>query len=101
MSEEQKKTDDKKVDDPVAIFILEELHGAETPVSPDALARAYYKPRAKKDERPDTWRKYLPAVRQQALHLARTGRINIIRKGEVADPKAPIKGLFKLVIAKG
>ncbi|WP_421779759.1 DUF3253 domain-containing protein [Kiloniella litopenaei] len=93
MSDEKKKTDD-----PIAIFILGELYGAENAVSPDALARAYYKPRAKKEDRPDAWRKYLPAVRQQALHLARTGRINIIRKGEVADPNAPIKGLFKLVI---
>ncbi|MCZ4281001.1 DUF3253 domain-containing protein [Kiloniella laminariae] len=95
MSEEKQKTDD-----PVAVFILGELSGAEAPMSPDNLARAFYKPRAKKEDRPDSWRKYLPAVRQQALYLARSGRINIIRKGEVVDPKAPIKGLFKLAIAE-
>lgn len=91
MSEE-----DKKQDDPVASFILAALYGAEEPLSPDAIARDYYKPRAKKGDRADAWRKYLPAVRQQALHLARSGRINILRKGEVADPNAPIKGLIKL-----
>ncbi|WP_020594501.1 DUF3253 domain-containing protein [Kiloniella laminariae] len=95
MSEEKQKTDD-----PVAVFILGELYGAEAPMSPDNLARAFYKPRAKKEDRPDSWRKYLPAVRQQALYLARSGRINIIRKGEVVDPKAPIKGLFKLAITE-
>ena len=32
------------------------------------------------------WRKYLMAVRQQAIFLARSGRLEITRKGEVIDP---------------
>ena len=98
MSDDQQKTKD----DPVAAAILAELAGLGTGKSldPQAVAKAYAQTRAKKSDPPDLWRRYLPAVRQQALHLARQGRIVILRKGEVADPNAPVKGLIKLALPK-
>jgi hypothetical protein len=35
-------------------------------------------------------------VRQQALHLARQGRIAILRKGRPVDPNKPVKGVIRL-----
>ena len=61
----------------------------------DAL-RAFAATRAKPSDPPDLWRRYLPAVRQQALHLARQGRIAILRKGKPVDPNKPVKGVIRL-----
>ena len=44
---------------------------------------------------PDLWRRYLNAVRQQSIHLARAGRIEILRKGKPADPNN-FKGVYRL-----
>ena len=84
--------------DPVAKAILETLaeRGAGGSISPVEAAQAYAKPRAKPSDPPDLWRRYLPAARQQALHLARAGRIAILRKGKPVDPHKPVKGVIRL-----
>ncbi len=89
--------------DPGALKILEllEAGGPEHTVSPDDVARAFAEPRRKKSDPPDVWRRYMHAVRQQAIHLARAGRIVILRRGEPQDPHAPIKGLIRLALPKG
>jgi hypothetical protein len=86
--------------DAVAQAILAQLEaaGAGASLSPDDIARAYAEARRKKSDPPDLWRRYLNAVRQQALHLAREGRIVILRRGEPQDPHAPIKGLVRLAL---
>jgi hypothetical protein len=86
--------------DAVAQTILEMLQeaGAGASLSPDDIARAFAERRRKKSDPPDLWRRYLNAVRQQALHLARAGRIVILRRGELQDPQAPIKGLIRLAL---
>ncbi len=87
-------------DDPLAAAILAVL--AEQPpgrsVTPDAVARAFAATRAKPTDPPDLWRRYLQAVREQALHLARDGRLVILRKGRPADPSHRIKGLIRLAL---
>ena len=86
--------------DAVARQILDQL-GALAPgrsLSPAEIAQAFAEPRRKKNDRPDHWRKYMNAVRQQALHLARAGRIVILRRGQPQDPKAPIKGVIRLAL---
>ena len=57
-------------EDPVAQAILDLLdaRGVGKSISPEAAARAFAAARAKKDDPPDLWRRYLNAVRQQALH---------------------------------
>jgi hypothetical protein len=85
-------------DDPVARAVLD-LIAALAPgrsISPVAAARSVAAARAKPGDPPDAWRRYLPAVRQQALHLARQGRIAILRKGKPVDPHAPFKGVVRL-----
>ena len=74
--------------------------GPDHSVSPDEVARAFAETRRKKSDPPDVWRRYLKAVNQQAIHLARAGRIVILRRGEPQDPHAPIKGLVRLGLPK-
>ncbi len=85
-------------DDPVARAILELLETVPPgrSISPVAAARAFALTRARPGDPPDAWRRYLPAVRQQALHLARARRIAILRKGKPVDPYAPFKGVVRL-----
>ncbi len=85
-------------DDPVARAILELLETVPPgrSISPVAAARAFALTRARPGDPPNAWRRYLPAVRQQALHLARARRIAILRKGKPVDPHAPFKGVVRL-----
>ncbi len=48
----------------------------------------------------DLWRRYLQAVREQAMHLAREGRLVILRKGKPADPSHRIKGVIRLALPR-
>jgi hypothetical protein len=63
--------------------------------SPMDIARAFAAARAKPGDPPDAWRRYLNAVKQQMVHLARSGRIEIIRKGQPVDPNN-FKGVVRL-----
>lgn len=81
-------------DDPIVTYILNAVADGAV-VSPNHIAQAIAKDRAKESAPQDIWRKYMTAVRQQAISLARNGRLEIIRKGEVADPN-DFKGLYKL-----
>lgn len=88
--------------DPVAEAILGMLallpEGEE--LKPETVARALQAARARKNDKPDAWRRFLLPVRQQAIHLARIGRIEIMRKGEVADPD-DFKGLWRMRLKSG
>lgn len=89
-------------DDPLAEAILALLQGRGPgqSISPTDAARAYAEKRARPGDPPDLWRRYLQAVKQQALHLARNKRLVILRKGKPADPHAPIKGVIRLALPR-
>lgn len=100
-------TTDTPKDDPIALFILSHLAEIDAEqLSPDDIARAFAETKRKPGkvlnahEKEKAWLKYLPAIRQQALFLARHNRLHILRKGVPADPHAPIKGLVKLSLPK-
>jgi hypothetical protein len=81
--------------DPIVDAILHCV-GAKPSVSPQDVATYLAQQRKKAgDDRPAPWRKYLPAVKQQMVHLARAGEIDILRKGQVADPN-DFKGIVRL-----
>ncbi len=88
-------------EDPVARAILGliETLAPGRSISPVEAARAFALERARPGDPPDAWRRYLPAVRQQALHLARRGRLAILRKSKPVDPHAPFKGVVRLARA--
>jgi len=89
-------TEDKKPakDDPVAISILGELAHASSLSFKDIAVKIAEARRRPKDG-PELWKRYLNSVKQQAVFLARQGRIEIVRKGEVADPN-DFKGIVRL-----
>jgi hypothetical protein len=80
------------------ILALLDEAGAGKSISPEQAARAFAAGRARPSDPPDLWRRYLAAVRQQALHLARRGRIRILRKGRAVDPHKPVKGVIRLAL---
>ena len=87
-------------DDPLALAILALLAGLPPgkSISPEEAARAFAEGRARPGDPPDLWRRYLRAAREQAMHLARQGRLVILRKGKPADPSHRIKGLIRLAL---
>ncbi|MDH5187598.1 MAG: DUF3253 domain-containing protein [Rhodospirillaceae bacterium] len=101
MSEDSNKTPETKPetkDDPIAMVILQTLAGSKTLTFKDIAMTLAEKKRRPKDG-PELWRRYINAVKQQAVHLARKGRVEIIRKGEVADPDN-FKGIVRVRLAK-
>lgn len=82
--------------DPIAEAILAVLATApgNKPVSAEQVAKHIGDAASKKGERanPNAWRRYFQAVKNQAFFLARSGRINIVRKGAVVAPE-DLKGL--------
>lgn len=84
----------EKEEDPVISYILKAVEGGK-PVHPRAIAIEIAMDRAKESDPKDAWRKYMLAVKQQAKHLARQGRISILRRGKPIDPNK-MKGLVKL-----
>ena len=84
--------------DPVARQILDLLAAREAgaTIGPSDAARAFFEVRRKPSDPADGWRGYLHAAKQQALHLARAGRIEMLRRGEVQDPHKPVKGVVRL-----
>ena len=83
--------------DPVAAAILDALAAAKPggSVSPEDVARAVAERRRKANDRPDLWRRYLSAVKQQAIHLARAGEIEVLRKGQPVEDPARAKGVVR------
>lgn len=69
------------------ILRLTEARGAEKSICPSEVARAL----------DAEWRTQLTAVRRAAVRLARSGRIEILRKGQAVDPDS-VKGVIRLRI---
>ena len=82
--------------DPVAEKILELLAAGEpnSSISPQQVAQAIADSRRRPSDPPDLWRRYLPAVEQQALHLARADKLIVLRKGKPVDAQSA-KGVIR------
>jgi len=93
MTDEPKKKPAK--DDPIATAILDMLGVDGTSMTFKDIAMKIFEARRRPKDRADGWRKYMTAVKQQILHMARLGRVEILRKGEVADPNN-FKGIVKV-----
>ncbi len=84
---------EKKLD-PIALSILAVLEDGEDH-NPQEIAKLIAEVKRKPKDPQDLWRRYLPAVKQQGLYLARSGHIYWIRKGEIVKDYHKIKGLIK------
>jgi len=85
---------EERRDDPVAEYILYVLADGK-PQTFQAVAQAYAETRRKPKDPPNIWKRYLTAVRQQGIHLARQGRIELIHRGQPVDPD-DFKGLVQM-----
>ena len=79
-------------------WILEigERRGPELDFTPEDVARAAFPVGPKEEKGKERWREQIRGVRSAAIGLARQGQIHVLRRGQVADPTAPIKGLIQL-----
>lgn len=60
------------------------------PIGPDAIARAI----AGKDEK--RWRRLMKPIKDEAVRLAKDGKVILLRKGKPADPDRSIRGLYRI-----
>jgi len=88
---------EKKKEDPVRLYVLSALADG-TPKAPHELARAFYATRAKPTDGPSAWRRYMTAVKQQTVSMARQGKIIFLRKGVPVHPD-DVKGVVKMRLA--
>jgi hypothetical protein len=63
--------------------------GPEKSICPSEVARAL----APEEE---AWRRLMGPVRAAAIRLARSGQVEILRKGKPVDPAAEIRGVIRL-----
>jgi hypothetical protein len=81
-------------EDPIRLFLLTALADGKSQ-APQELARAFQASRAQPSDPPDAWRRYMTAIRQQALSLARLDQLEFIRKGKPITPDE-IKGVVRI-----
>lgn len=83
--------------DPVALAILDHLATlpADKSATPDEAAKAYAELRRKPSDGRDLYKRYQRAIKEQAIHLARQGRIEILRRGEPVNPD-DFKGVWRM-----
>ena len=83
--------------DPIVEAILAQLAAGKpgSSISPEEVARAVAETRRSPKDPSDLWRKDLSAVKQQAIHLARAGEIQVLRKGQPVDDPARVKGVVR------
>lgn len=77
------------------ILRMAEERGEES-FTPTEAAQELRPPRPDEVKGAEKWRGFLRQVRAEAVGLARKGRVDILRRGEVADPTKPIKGLIQI-----
>lgn len=93
------ETADATPPDPVAEAILAFLQKSPPtkPVSAEHVAKeiAFSKTKPGSKPSPTLWRRYFQSVKDQARHLARSGQIEITRRGKVCDPN-DLKGVWRM-----
>lgn len=78
------------------ILELTQAAGPEKGITAQQVAQAFRPKLPEEKPGDEAWRKIVRQVRAEAVGLARKGHIDIIRRGEVVDPNAPFKGLYKM-----
>lgn len=69
-------------------------------IGPGDIAKAFAEERRKPGAPAVSAHRWSRIVREEAIGLARAGKVQILRKGKPADPHAPIKGVIRIRLAK-
>ena len=78
------------------VLTVGERYGPERLYRPEDVARAAFPVGPKEIKGQERWRRQIRATRAAAIGLARQNRLQIVRRGQIADAHAPIKGLIHL-----
>lgn len=78
------------------ILALGAQKGPASTFTPEDVARAAFPVGPKEEKGKERWRSQIRSVRAAAIGLARQGKLHVLRRGDIADVSAPIKGLIQL-----
>ncbi len=81
-------------EDPIRLFLRSALSDGESH-APQQLAQAFQASRGKPHDPPDAWRRYLQAIKQQSMSLAKLGEVEFLRKGKPV-PLDEVKGVVRV-----
>lgn len=89
--------DEQKRGDPLAQRILD-LCAEKSSIRPEDAAKSYFGDHRRPKDKDEDWRRYMVPVKQQMVALARQGKVEIVRKGEVQDPE-DFRGIVRIRLA--
>lgn len=65
-------------------------------IGPGDVAKAFAEERRKPGAPAQSAHRWSRIVREEAIGLARAGKVTILRKGKPVDPHAPVKGVIRI-----
>ena len=68
----------------------------DSSISPGDVAKVFADERRKPGAPAVSAHKWSRIVREEAIGLARAGKVVILRKGQAIDPKVPVKGVIRI-----
>ena len=82
--------------------IILELAAAagEGSIGPGDVAKIFAEERRKPGDPPVSAHRWSRIVREEAIGLARAGRVQVLRKGKPVDPHAPVKGVIRIRLVR-
>ena len=82
-------------------IVLELAEAAgEGSISPGDVAKIFAEERRKPGAPMLSAHRWSRIVREEAIGLARAGKVQILRKGRPVDPHAPVKGVIRIRLAR-
>ena len=81
------------------ILDLAEAAGDGT-VGPGDVAKVFAEERRKPGAPAQSAHRWSRIVREEAIGLARAGRVTILRKGKPVDPHTPVKGVIRIRLVR-
>lgn len=82
-------------------IILELAEAAgEGSIGPGDVAKVFAEERRRPGAPAQSAHRWSRIVREEAIGLARAGRVTILRKGRPVDPHAPVKGVIRIRLSR-
>ena len=85
-------------------IILELAEAAEAAgggsIGPGDVAKVFAEERRRPGAPAQSAHRWSRIVREEAIGLARAGRVQILRKGKPVDPHAPVKGVIRIRLVR-
>ena len=69
-------------------------------IGPGDVAKVFAEERRRPGAPAQSAHRWSRIVREEAIGLARAGRVEILRKGKPVDPHAPVKGVIRIRLVR-